>query len=109
MSVFDVANPPLVPDSTLDSDMAKVQTFPIQAGLYVPIAPGDWVDVDPSCLPPDPTWGSSFQVSNVYPDENENIAAVGILITEDAGETYFETSLSAKAWIQNNYRRVQNV
>lgn len=108
MSIYDVNNPPAVPDSTLDSDTSLEAVFTVQGDLLVAIAPGDWVDVDPSVMPADPNWGFSFQVSNVYPNENPNLQQVGVQITQDDGATYFEVGLDTRAWVQNNFRRVPN-
>lgn len=107
MSIIDINNPPSAPDSDLDSDLSNQHLFTIADSALEEIAPGDWVDVDPSALPPDPNWGMSFQVVNVYPNENVGLQAVGILITSDGGQTYSETQLSA-SWVTNNFRRVPN-
>jgi hypothetical protein len=99
MSVFDPSNPPAQPDSDLDSDLAVSQSCLIQGGT-VAISPGDWVDVDPDYINPDPTWGFSFQVSNLYP------TAVGILVLSDpVNDVYSETQLSFSE-ITNLFRRV---
>lgn len=107
--IFDVNNPPAQPDSTLDSDVALAQIMPIQGDQQVSIAPGDWVDVDPSCLPADPNWGYSFQVASVTPNANPNLAVCTILVSMDQGQTYQQVDLSSAYWVQNNFRRVPNV
>lgn len=101
MAVFDVANPPFACDSYLDSDLSLAMTFNVQGGISVDIAPGDWVDVDPSAMWPDDNWGMSFQVCNVY-----NGGDIGILVLYDplTGQ-YGETTLS-QGWIQNVFRHV---
>lgn len=104
--MFDVQNPPSVPDSDLDSDMSLVQTFSVVGGVSLDIAPGDWVDVDPQYINPDPNWGFSFQVSNVYPEAG----AVGILILVDPmQDIYAECQLTVNPMVTNNFRRVAKV
>jgi hypothetical protein len=100
--IFDVANPPAQPDSNLDPDLTREQSFTIQDSSSKAIAPGDWVDVDPAVINPDPIWGYSFQVCNVYPEAG----AVGILVMVDpVNDVYAETQLSAAA-VTNNFRRM---
>jgi hypothetical protein len=106
MAVFDINNYPAQPDSNLDSDLSLSAAFVIQDEGTQDIAPGDWVDVDESSISPDPMWGFSFQVCNVYPDYN----VIGILFCLNPGETeenrvYAETCLSPSV-ITNNFRRV---
>ena len=103
--IFDINNPPSTPDSSLDSAVNLTQLFTIEDSTLQPIAPGDWVDVDPSCLNKDINWSYSFQVCNVYPNVQPGLQAVGILVSNDNGETYEEVQLSA-SWITNNFRRV---
>lgn len=102
MSVFDVNNPPTFPDSDLDSDLALDTEFFIEDGRPCMIAPGDWVDVDVGYLPPDPVWGSSHQVCNIYPESS----SIGVLVYEPIDDFYFETTLDA-GFVSNNFRRVQ--
>lgn len=106
MSVFDVNNYPAQPDSDLDPDLTKSAGFTIQDGMVEDIAPGDWVDVDDSVIAPDPDWGFSFQVCNVYPQEE----LIGILVCLNPAaapedRTYAETCLSPST-VTNNFRRV---
>ncbi len=101
MSTFDPANPPAIPDSDLDSDLALEATFVIEDERECGIAPGDWVDVSSGYLPVDPIWGESHQVSNVYPDAS----AIGVLMYDPKTDSYFETTLNS-ALISNNFRRV---
>ena len=108
MATFDINNPPSQPDSTLDSDLTNVQNFVVQDSSTIPIAAGDWVDVDPSALSADINWGYSYQVCNLYPSEYPASAAVGVLYSADGGNTYSETQVSG-SWLQNNFRRVPNV
>lgn len=99
---FDTSNPPSQPDSDLNSDMSQAADYAIQGGT-VNIAPGDWVDVDPEYINPDPNWGYSFQVCNMYPN------AVGILVMDDpVAGTYSESQLSPME-CTNNFRRVNRV
>ena len=100
--MFDVENPPAQPDSSLDPDMTREQSFTIQGSVTKMIAPGDWVDVDEGVINSDPNWGYSFQVCNVYPEAN----AVGILVMVDpVNDVYAETQLSAPC-VTNNFRRI---
>lgn len=100
--IFDVASPPAQPDSGLDPDLSREQSFTIQGNVTKMVAPGDWVDVDVSVINPDPIWGYSFQVCNVYPEAN----AIGILVMVDpVNDVYAETQLSAPC-ITDNFRRV---
>jgi hypothetical protein len=101
---FDPANPPTVPDSSLDSYLPSAQTLQIQPDpndgqMAQSIAQGDWVDVDPAVGLNDPQWGYSFQVINLYPN------AVGVLYSSDGGQTYSETQVS-EAGLTDNFRRV---
>lgn len=108
MAVFDVNNPPAIPDSSLDSDMTLVENITIEGNVVVPIAPGDWVDINPNALVQDPNWGWSFQVCNVYNDPAPANQMVGILYSIDNGLTYSEVDFSA-FWVQQNFRRVPEV
>lgn len=100
--MFDVENPPSAPDSSLDPDLSRESSFTIKDSVTRMIAPGDWVDVDEGVINPDPNWGYSFQVCNVYPEAN----AVGVLVMVDpVNDVYAETQLSAPA-LTNNFRRV---
>lgn len=101
--IFDINNPPSQPDSDLDPDMTNATDFTLADGTLLSIAPGDWVDVDPAYINPDPNWGFSFQVCNVYPDAG----AVGILILVDpVNDTYSESQLTVNPEVTNNFRRV---
>lgn len=107
MAMIDVLNPPTAPDSELDPDLSLEHLFPVNgtSGEHCMIAPGDWVDVNPSAIWSDPDWGFSFQVVNVYPEENQ----VGILVMDSWwSQTYSESMLSTD-WITNNFRRVPKV
>lgn len=112
-SVFDVNNPPAFPDSDAESDVSLEKNFTIEStaidSQLQPIAPGDWIDLDPNVLWPDPTWGWSFQVCNVYWNANANLQQVGILFSFDDGMSYEEVDLDTKAWVQNNFRKVAKV
>jgi photosystem II stability/assembly factor-like uncharacterized protein len=108
MTVFDINNPPSVPDSDLDPDLANDATFTIQNSTKRSIAPGDWVDVDQSAISSDVSWGFSFQVCNIYPSEYIGAQAVGILVSSDGGQTYSETQLSC-SWVTNSFRRSPEV
>lgn len=100
--MFDIANPPAQPDSDLDSDTSLEQTYVIAGSVSKAIAPGDWVDVSQDVINPDPIWGYSFQVCNMYQEAN----AVGILVLVDpVNDVYAETQLSAPC-ITNNFRRL---
>lgn len=104
--IFDVNNYPAKPDSDLDPALSLSKEFTIADSNVEDIAPGDWVDVDPSNISPDPDWGYSFQVCNVYPDDS----VIGILVClnpseEEANRVYAETCLSPSV-ISNNFRRV---
>lgn len=104
--IFDVANPPAQPDSELEPDLSLANSFPLADGSSLSIAPGDWVDVDPQYVSPDPDWGSSFQVCNVYPDAS----AVGVLImTDPINKGYTESQLTVNPEVTNNFRRVSKV
>lgn len=121
MAIFDKNNPPSAPDSTLDSDLTSVANIPMQnfndpnpgspaTPLLVPIAPGDWVDLDPSCLPQDPDWGFSYQVADVSPNVDNSLASISILATLDGGVSYSVISgVSAQMWVTDNFRRVPTV
>lgn len=103
MATFDVNNPPAIPDSDLDSDLALVQNYTIANGATQDIAPGDWIDVDPSVINPDPVWGFSFQVCNMYPN------AIGMLVMVDpVNDGYAETQLTPSC-ITNTFRRLPKV
>lgn len=104
-TTFDPQNPPSFPDSSLNSDLTTCASFILEDSGIETICAGDWVDVDPSALDPDPNWGYSFQVMDVNPNVEPAYSTVSILITQDEGETYFATDLSA-SWVQNNFRRV---
>lgn len=113
MSVFDINNVPSQPDSDLDPDLGRSAVFVIADEEEQDIAPGDWVDIDPTYISPDPEWGYSFQVCAVYPNENLNQAYVGILVclnptAEPEERVYAETALSPST-ITNNFRRVPRV
>jgi hypothetical protein len=100
MSVFDVNNPPSQPNSDLDPDLTLETPFAIADGKSVNIAPGDFVDVMPGILSPDPEWGLSYQCANIYPN------AIGILVMTDPFEQqYTECQLSPEI-ITNCYRRM---
>lgn len=106
MAIFDVNEYPEQPDSDLDPDLSKAESFEIADEGTQLIAPGDWVDVDPSVISPDPEWGFSFQVCNVYPNDG----VIGILVClnpsgEPENRTYAETCLTP-ATITNSFRRV---
>jgi hypothetical protein len=102
--IFDIANPPLCADSNLDSDTSLAQTYTIASNELQSIAPGDWVDVDPSVMNPDPTWGMSFQVCNLYSN------FVGVLIlqnpTDDPSLWYYSEAQLSPSTILNNFRHV---
>jgi photosystem II stability/assembly factor-like uncharacterized protein len=108
MAIFDILNPPAVPDSDLDPDLGNDAKFTIQNSTKRMIAPGDWVDVDPGAISADPSWGFSFQVCNIYPSEYIGAQAVGILVSGDGGQTYAETQLSC-SWVTNTFRRIPEV
>jgi hypothetical protein len=101
MAVFDPANLPSQPDSTLDSAISLSKSMKIQGGATCDIAPGDWLDIDPAVCSPDPNWGYSFQCAQVYDD-----GSVDVLASMDNGNTYFPMNLGAGDWVQNNFRRV---
>jgi hypothetical protein len=96
--IFDINNPPLLPDSNLKSDLNLMFDFNINNGI-ISIAPGDWVDVSECVLIKDVNTGTSFQVCNVFPISNE----IGILYSSDNGITYSQTILST-SWVENNFR-----
>lgn len=106
MSVFDVNNPPAFPDSELDSDLSLVKNVICDQGTKtIPIAPGDWVDMNPDGITADPEWGWSFQVCQVYKGEGEENDSVDILMTSDNGESYSVQNYDCY-WVTNNFRRV---
>ena len=100
--IFDIYNPPLCADSSLDSDLSITQDYTIADAGTESISPGDWVDVD--VLPKDPDWGYSYQVCNLYPNY------VGVLILQNPMDDpaiwyYSETQVSPSS-ITENFRRV---
>lgn len=97
---FDPDDPPLWPDESLDpnTDYEKSYVIPVLQAT-IKIAPGDWVDVSTSGVPPDEKYGTSFQVCKTYD------SYIGILLSSDFGESYSETVLSPY-WITNNYRKM---
>lgn len=97
--IFNNVYPPDIPDSDLDPDLSTEKTYDCK-NFRLNIACGDWIDVDEGVISLDPMWGMSFQVCNTY-DNN----LVGILVSQDGGETYSETVLSTQN-ILNNYRRM---
>lgn len=93
--IFDVNNYPEFPDSNLDSDNSLKQIFTIAEGVQMEVAPGDWLDIDPGSITPDPDWGFSFQCCQVYPE----FGVVGILVClnpteEPMNRIYAETCVS---------------
>lgn len=94
--IFDVSNPPAQPDSELDPDMSLAHSFPLADGTTLSISPGDWADVDPQYINPDPSW----------PDAG----AVGIMIlTDPINDGYTESQLTVNPEVLNNFSRVSKV
>ena len=84
---------------SLDPDLATEKTYECR-NFSLKIACGDWIDVEEGTIGLDAMRGMSYQVCNTY---ESNL--VGILASQDGGETYSETVLSTQN-ILNNYRRM---
>ncbi|MBL0233177.1 MAG: hypothetical protein IPQ08_05890 [Chitinophagaceae bacterium] len=97
--IFNNIYPPDIPDSDLDPDLTTEKVYECM-NYSIKIACGDWVDVHEGAIGLDAMWGMSYQVCNTY--ENN---LIGILASQDGGDTYSETVLSTQN-ILNNYRRM---
>lgn len=96
--MFDVANPPTVPDSEAWSDLSRARRYRIASGRKQEIAPGDWVDLIPGSVREDKDWQYQFQVCNTLDLEIE------ILMENDSGE--YEATTLSPIYVLNNYRNV---
>lgn len=109
MAVFDVMNPPSVPDSDLESDVSLEKNITLGDLSVQPIAPGDWVDVMEGQAPPDPIWGMSYQVMSVYRSEGPPVVQNVTVMFYNAGETNYYIDGLDPVWMTGNYRKVPKV